>query len=82
MSHPLLPSYPSHTTHTHTHTAIVDNSAVVNGSFNWTRSAVLNNRENIVITNNARVVQRFAEQFATLWQLYNPANLRNYTVVI
>lgn len=36
--------------------AIVDKCLVLNGSFNWTRQAVLQNQENCVVTDEPRLV--------------------------
>lgn len=36
--------------------AIVDGRLLINGSFNWTRQAVLYNQENCVITDNSSLV--------------------------
>jgi phosphatidylserine/phosphatidylglycerophosphate/cardiolipin synthase-like enzyme len=38
--------------------AVVDGKLLMNGSFNWTRQAVLYNQENIVITDNPQLVGR------------------------
>jgi|TARA_B110000208_G_C11351411_1_gene277647 cardiolipin hydrolase len=40
---------------------------VMSGSFNWTRSAVLNNKENVVVTDVKPVVQAFRQEFDKLW---------------
>jgi len=42
--------------HMHHKFAIVDQRMLANGSFNWTRQAVLYNQENVVITDNAVLV--------------------------
>jgi cardiolipin hydrolase len=49
----------------------VDSSLLVNGSFNWTASAVMGNNENVVVTNNTLIVARFLGEFNKLWQLNN-----------
>ena len=46
---------------------IVDNSRVLNGSYNWTRTASEVNNENIVITNNPTIVKAFSQEFDRLW---------------
>ena len=47
---------------------IVDNRLLLNGSFNFTRSATEGNQENVVITTNASLVQQFAQHFEQrLW---------------
>eukprot|EP00775_Hariotina_reticulata_P011476 gene11476-11620_t len=60
--------------HMHHKFAIVDQRMLANGSFNWTRQAVLYNQENVVITDNPVLVQQFARQFEVLWSKY--ANTR------
>ena len=47
---------------------VVDNQKVLTGSYNWTRSASEINNENIVVTDNARIVKAFSEEFERLWQ--------------
>lgn len=41
---------------------------VMSGSLNWTWSAVLNNTENVVISNRCDMVAPFIEHFESLWQ--------------
>lgn len=53
--------------------AVIDRKQLVNGSFNWTRQAVTGNRENVVITNDQRVVTAFSEEFERLWEEYDPS---------
>ena len=51
--------------------AIIDGSILLNGSFNWTRSAVITNRENIVITANApALLAAFLEEFNEMWSAF------------
>jgi len=42
--------------HMHHKFAIVDGRLLINGSFNWTRQAVLYNQENCVVTDNGSLV--------------------------
>eukprot|EP00041_Stephanoeca_diplocostata_P002930 m.30683 g.30683 ORF g.30683 m.30683 type:complete len:196 (+) comp13895_c0_seq2:401-988(+) len=56
--------------HMHHKFAIVDSSTLLTGSFNWTRSAVLYNRENVIITKDRSVINAFAAEFAKMWELY------------
>ena len=52
--------------------AVVDRRLLINGSFNWTRNAVLGNSENLVITNSTSVTRLFNEEFDKLWDKYDP----------
>lgn len=54
--------------HMHNKFAITDDSLVLTGSFNWTRTAAEHNRENILITPDEYVVRSFVKQFNYLWQ--------------
>lgn len=40
---------------------------LMTGSFNWTWSAVINNHENVVITNHPVLVQQYIKEFEALW---------------
>lgn len=56
--------------------AVIDGRLLVNGSFNWTRQAVLYNQENCVVTDNAQLVRRAVPCHAvapTATQLARPA---------
>ncbi len=41
-------------------------SLLVTGSFNWTKSARINNQENILIVDTVHIVERYNKQFAIL----------------
>eukprot|EP01099_Mayorella_cantabrigiensis_P003726 TRINITY_DN2814_c0_g1_i1.p1 TRINITY_DN2814_c0_g1~~TRINITY_DN2814_c0_g1_i1.p1 ORF type:complete len:230 (-),score=44.63 TRINITY_DN2814_c0_g1_i1:42-683(-) len=56
--------------HMHHKFAIIDRNLLINGSFNWTRQAVLGNRENIVITASQSLITSFHSHFEKMWQLY------------
>lgn len=57
--------------HMHHKFAIVDGAALLNGSFNWTRAAVLTNKENVVVTKQAPdLIAAFAAEFEKLWGLF------------
>ena len=47
--------------------AIVDGATLINGSFNWTRQAVLGNQENVVIARDAKLAGVFAKEFDSMW---------------
>ena len=57
--------------HMHHKFAIVDGQWLINGSFNWTRSATYNNHENIQMTNEPGVVRAFANEFDRLWKEFS-----------
>jgi len=52
--------------HMHHKFAIFDNRILLNGSFNWTRSATQVNEENIVLCYDPKLVSLFTGQFETL----------------
>ena len=54
--------------HMHHKFAISDRRILLNGSYNWTRSACTSNNENIAITNHKPLVQQFEKEFLRLWK--------------
>ncbi len=46
---------------------VLDGTTLLNGSYNWTRSAAAHNEENVVVTSEAKLVQTFAQHFAEMW---------------
>lgn len=59
--------------HMHHKYALFDETVVLTGSYNWTRSAALHNRENVVIARDPRLVRKFQENFDELWQAFDRA---------
>ena len=53
--------------HMHHKFAIVDQRILVNGSFNWTRSATEYNQENILVTDEPKLVSAYLNEFENLW---------------
>lgn len=53
--------------HMHHKFAIFDGQWLLNGSYNWTRSACTHNEENLVATNDATLVRQFQGTFDQLW---------------
>ncbi|XP_047221253.1 mitochondrial cardiolipin hydrolase isoform X3 [Girardinichthys multiradiatus] len=53
--------------------AVVDGRLLITGSLNWTLTAVQSNFENILITEEAELVQPFIKEFHRLWVLNDPA---------
>ena len=58
--------------HMHHKFAVFDGKIVVSGSYNWTRSAAEDNEENIVVTNDQKIVRAFHKQFERLWPQMQP----------
>jgi mitochondrial cardiolipin hydrolase len=56
------------TSHMHHKFALFDDRLVVTGSYNWTRSAADENQENLVISDDARLVGAFRGEFERLWE--------------
>ena len=59
--------------HMHHKFALFDDAFVLTGSYNWTRSAARANEENIVVSDDPRLVGAFAETFAELWEAFGRA---------
>jgi len=53
--------------HMHHKFAVADNHTVLTGSYNWTRSAAEHNLENLLITDDHTLAQRYAQEFERLW---------------
>ena len=53
--------------HMHHKFALFDGTWLLNGSYNWTRSAAEFNEENLVVQNDPGLVRQFQAQFDTLW---------------
>ncbi len=52
----------------HNKFAIVDNRILITGSYNWTRSAEVRNRENLLIIDNRFLAERYILEFKRLWR--------------
>ena len=48
----------------------------MNGSFNWTTSAIMRNRENVIVTRDATMVAQFKREYARLWRLWGEGCLQ------
>lgn len=57
--------------HMHHKFALIDKSVLVNGSFNWTRSATDYNQENILVTDEPKLVSAYLAEFESLWQQFS-----------
>ncbi len=51
----------------HNKFAVIDNSLVITGSFNWTKSAAYYNRENFVMLFDSDLAQDYEKEFFRLW---------------
>lgn len=56
--------------HMHHKFAIIDGERLLNGSYNWTRTAADYNFENLLVTNDEGLVQPFAKEFERLWEMW------------
>lgn len=56
--------------HMHHKFAVIDQRVLVNGSFNWTRSATDYNQENILVTDEPGLVMAYLREFESLWQAF------------
>eukprot|EP01113_Clastostelium_recurvatum_P036190 TRINITY_DN512_c0_g1_i2.p1 TRINITY_DN512_c0_g1~~TRINITY_DN512_c0_g1_i2.p1 ORF type:complete len:164 (-),score=37.25 TRINITY_DN512_c0_g1_i2:43-534(-) len=63
--------------HMHHKYCVIDGRLLLTGSFNWTRSASLENRENIIITADAELVKKFDANFAGTWKEFTTSSHRN-----
>ena len=59
--------YDKTSAHMHHKFAIADSSILLTGSYNWTRAASTENNENILVSNNGKLVNSFQNQFEKLW---------------
>jgi cardiolipin hydrolase len=54
----------------HNKFAIFDGDVLATGSYNWTRSATRANQENILITDDPRLVDAYRAEFDRLWEMF------------
>lgn len=60
--------YDKTSAHMHHKFAIADGSLLLTGSYNWTRSASTENNENIIVSDNGRLINSFQHEFNRLWK--------------
>jgi len=53
--------------HMHHKFALFDRRWLLNGSYNWTRSASTDNEENLVLSNDPNLLRQFGQAFDGLW---------------
>lgn len=58
--------------HMHHKFAILDGQVLLNGSYNWTRSASRENHENLVISRDPDLITAFEREFEHCWNLAEP----------
>ena len=56
--------------HMHHKFAVIDNSVIVTGSFNWTVQAVKMNQENILFYENRELANQYTQEFNRLWNSF------------
>lgn len=56
--------------HMHHKFAVFDEKIAVTGSYNWTRGAAEKNRENLVVSDDPRLVEPFIGEFERLWESF------------
>ncbi|KAM4603388.1 mitochondrial cardiolipin hydrolase [Polymixia lowei] len=59
--------------HMHHKFAVLDGRRLITGSLNWTLTAVQNNKENILVTEEPDLVRPFVQEFRRLWEVNDPA---------
>lgn len=57
--------------HMHHKFAIFDRKRLVSGSYNWTRSAFIENQENIILTEDPGLLTQFQDTFDALWTAWH-----------
>lgn len=57
--------------HMHHKFALFDHRLLLNGSYNWTRSAADRNEENFLITGEPQFIEDFARMFEKLWEEFS-----------
>jgi phosphatidylserine/phosphatidylglycerophosphate/cardiolipin synthase-like enzyme len=51
---------------------IIDNTKVLTGSYNWTRTGADVNNENMLVTTNNKIVRAYKKEFQRLWMEMSP----------
>jgi cardiolipin hydrolase len=59
--------------HMHHKYALFDRRWLLNGSYNWTRSASEHNEENLVLSNDPGLLKQFHAAFESLWGALSPS---------
>ncbi len=56
--------------HMHHKFAIFDRATLLTGSYNWTRGAANDNEENLIVTDDPRLIAPFGATFEHLWEKF------------
>ncbi len=56
--------------HMHHKFCIVDKKILLTGSYNWTKSAADRNQENLLITEDPKMVKAYLSEFQKLWDIF------------
>jgi hypothetical protein len=56
--------------HMHNKYAIIDESVIVTGSFNWTSQAINNNQENLFFYEDKKIAEQYTNEFNRLWDSF------------
>lgn len=61
---------------------IIDNNILITGSTNWTMAAFFGNFENLMVTNESRLVKPFINEFEKIWTMLSAieADSEKYTL--
>jgi phosphatidylserine/phosphatidylglycerophosphate/cardiolipin synthase-like enzyme len=57
--------------HMHHKFAIYDGRILLTGSYNWTRGAAEQNEENLVVTDEPRLIAEYSREFERLWDKFS-----------
>lgn len=66
--------------HMHHKFAILDNSLLITGSFNWTVQAVKMNQENILFFENKTICSYYTEEYNRLWSEFTETITQEYAL--
>uniref|UniRef100_A0A7S3LXA3 Mitochondrial cardiolipin hydrolase n=1 Tax=Palpitomonas bilix TaxID=652834 RepID=A0A7S3LXA3_9EUKA len=61
--------------HMHNKFCVIDGVRVMTGSFNWTRSAVSSNQENVIVVDHKGTADKFTKEFEKLWSQFVPVKM-------
>lgn len=56
--------------HMHNKYAIIDESVIITGSFNWTTQAINNNQENLFFYEDKQIAEQYSKEFNNLWNTF------------